>query len=251
MAVTVAHAGAGAGDEGAVEVLGDEADHGRQQRPDDLGQVLVRACIRLHVRLEEVDGPSDDLVDVGGVVGGEVYEFVERDAGVADGEAGLDHCHGALVEAWLRIGAVQGLEEAVVGEEDDESFRHACPPGDLGPGEGADACLVGQTAQVVGRLVAQVADLGEREAVVGQSANLRQSGDVCAAVLGAPADPSWWVEQAQALVVPDGVDAGPGLGGQVLDAQCPGFRHGLSVRAITLSVNARVIRRDLGSSSTA
>ena len=234
-----------------MEVLGDEADHGRQQRPDDLGQVLVRACIRLHVRLEEVDGPSDDLVDVGGVVGGEVHEFVERDAGVADGETGLDHRHGALVEARLRIGAVQGLEQAVVGEQDDEALRHAGPLGDLGPGEGAGACLVGKAAQVVGRLVAQVADLGEREAVVGQSADLRQSDDVCVAVLGVPADPSWRVEQAQALVVADGVDAGPGLGGQALDAQCPGFRHGLSVRVITLSVNTRVIRHDPGSSSSA
>ena len=99
--------------------------------------------------LEEFDRPSDDFVDAGGVVGGEVHELVERDAGVADGESGLDHRHGALVEVLLRVGAVQGLEQAVVHEQYDESLRHAGPFGDLGPGERSGTGLVGQPVEGV------------------------------------------------------------------------------------------------------
>ncbi|SVA70731.1 uncharacterized protein METZ01_LOCUS123585, partial [marine metagenome] len=62
VSVAVAQALAGPGDEGAVEVLGDEADDGRQQGPDDLGQVPVRVGICLDVCLEEFDRPSDDFV---------------------------------------------------------------------------------------------------------------------------------------------------------------------------------------------
>ena len=190
-----------------MEVLGHQPGYGGQERPDHLNQGLVGAVgSGLHVVLEQGDGPVNHLVDVGAVVGGQGDQLVEGYPGGADGQPSSDHSHRPLVEEGSAF-TFDRLQDSVVTQERHQALGHTGPIGHLPSGQAGGVGGVGKAVQGVGpgRRV-EVGDLGEREALFGESPDLCQAVEMGVSVHGSSSPADRRLEEAETLVVADGVN---------------------------------------------
>ena len=134
-----------------------------------------------------------------------------------------------------------------------EPLRHACQVGHLVTGQPVGTGRLGQASEVThpGGCV-QRGDLGEGEALVGQMADLGQSLQVGPGVEGPAPLLGRGFQEAESLVVADGVHAQAADGGHPVDGQrvavgeCCCGGHPMIVRAITLSVHPLTVSTPIG-----